>query len=208
MILMGRVGVVAERVGFSSKPYRKSCESNHLENNSFLLFLLCAVSIVSQVSLVLSSASKKQTPNRHQMTPRLIGIDDFVKNGGGGVLIWARHVNPNPLIWLKSIANVLRPGNFPTRFQGLSSGLEFLARVAVLYYRRYLDFRLQARKRCDALRDMLNRCLLDSVVPSKITATMRGGMHGPRAISMYLALPECICRIAPSQKITQEDKSG
>ena len=37
---------MAEREGFSSTPYRKSHESNDLENNSFIFFLLSEVSIV------------------------------------------------------------------------------------------------------------------------------------------------------------------
>jgi hypothetical protein len=38
---------LAERGGFSSTRYRKSLESNHLWNNSFIFFLLSEISIVS-----------------------------------------------------------------------------------------------------------------------------------------------------------------
>ena len=38
---------MAEKEGFSSTPYRKSRESNELENNSFIFFLLSEVSIIS-----------------------------------------------------------------------------------------------------------------------------------------------------------------
>jgi hypothetical protein len=50
---------MAERGGFSSAPYRKPQDSNELENNSFIFFLLNEVSIFFPVSPVLSSACKK-----------------------------------------------------------------------------------------------------------------------------------------------------
>src|SRR5580692_2163775 len=65
---------MAEREGFSSASYRKSRDSNDLENNSFIFFLLSEVSIFFPVSLVLSSAFKKQTPNRHQIVSKPIRI--------------------------------------------------------------------------------------------------------------------------------------
>jgi len=37
---------MAEREKFSSASYRKSCDTNDLENNSYIFFLLSEVSIV------------------------------------------------------------------------------------------------------------------------------------------------------------------
>src|SRR5579863_6337484 len=79
---------MAEREGFSSAPYRKSHESNDLENNSFIFFLLSEVSIVS---LLLSGASKKQTPNRSRQT-RMLGVNRMMAPKSLGTLLICRPV--------------------------------------------------------------------------------------------------------------------